>query len=66
MTAPSKSRQKFKSVSARDALAILDHERQVILILANDVLRGATLAREDLERVADAGRRILQLWELVK
>lgn len=58
-------RRRRPTVSAKDAINVLEHERLVVMAIVNDIQRGHTPTPDDLARLADAGRKIERLREIV-
>lgn len=58
-------RRRRPFVTARDALAAVDHEMLLVAALASDLLAGRQPSPDDLQRLADARVRLARVREVV-
>ena len=58
-------RRRRPLLTTRDVIDVLDHERLVVMAVASDIQRGRTPTPDDLARLADVGRKMERLREIV-
>ncbi len=63
---PGRPRRRRPSMTARDAIEILDHERLVILEIIADAVKRGVSPDTDLDRLILAGQRLQNILEIIR